>query len=437
MKYLIFILTSTLMLSLSTSSYAQFDLLKKIKKKVDKRVEKKTDETIDKGLDEVEKGAKNSDKKDSKKEEKKEEKTTSANTENTSDKSTVNTTTENKPSNVEPLKSFSKYDFIPGEKVIGYEDFSQDAVGDFPAAWYTNGSGEVVTLNNFPGHWLMFRNNSKYVFRLDETLPENYTIEFDFLRNVCDNYKCHSVFYIASIDKSQNPYNSRFPGMQFEVMNSIGLRLINFGVDKFEEVNNSKEYDLLKTNCGKPIKFSIWVQKQRLRIYINEEKIYDIPKFMPKDKKMNTFIIEQPSYRAEDKSFFFSNLRIAVGAPDMRNKLLTEGKLVTHGILFDVNSDKIKPESYGTLKEIAQVLQENSSVNVKIIGHTDSDGSDASNLDLSKKRAVSVKNTLVSEFGLADSRMVTDGKGESEPISDNNTIAGKANNRRVEFIKTN
>ncbi|MGE5810604.1 MAG: OmpA family protein, partial [Ignavibacteria bacterium] len=101
----------------------------------------------------------------------------------------------------------------------------------------------------------------------------------------------------------------------------------------------------------------------------------------------------------------------------------------------DVNSDKIKPESYGTLKEIANVLKENSSVKVKIVGHTDSDGNDASNLDLSKRRAASVKNTLNSEFGIDSSRMETDGKGESQPVTDNNSQEGKANNRRVELIK--
>lgn len=52
------------------------------------------------------------------------------------------------------LWTYSKFDFIPGEKIIFFDDFSQDAVGDFPALWFSNGSGEVVILNNFPGRWL-------------------------------------------------------------------------------------------------------------------------------------------------------------------------------------------------------------------------------------------------------------------------------------------
>jgi outer membrane protein OmpA-like peptidoglycan-associated protein len=114
---------------------------------------------------------------------------------------------------------------------------------------------------------------------------------------------------------------------------------------------------------------------------------------------------------------------------------MTTGKFVTYGITFDVNSDKIKPESYGTLKDIANVLKENAAVKVKIIGHTDADGDAAKNIDLSKRRALSVKNELSKNFGIDASRMETDGKGKTEPIAPNDTPANKAQNRRVEFVK--
>jgi outer membrane protein OmpA-like peptidoglycan-associated protein len=126
---------------------------------------------------------------------------------------------------------------------------------------------------------------------------------------------------------------------------------------------------------------------------------------------------------------------ILTSGANMRSKLITEGKLVVHGIYFDSGSDKIKPESAGTLKKIANILKENSGVKVKIVGHADSDGDDKKNMDLSKRRAASVKNALSGEFGIDASRMEIDGKGESAPISDNKTPEGKANNRRVEFVK--
>jgi len=82
------------------------------------------------------------------------------------------------------------------------------------------------------------------------------------------------------------------------------------------------------------------------------------------------------------------------------------------------------------------VLNENPDVKVKIIGHTDADGKDADNMELSKRRAEAVKSILSSEFKIDSSRMQTDGKGESQPVDKNDTPQGKANNRRVEFIKT-
>jgi outer membrane protein OmpA-like peptidoglycan-associated protein len=130
-----------------------------------------------------------------------------------------------------------------------------------------------------------------------------------------------------------------------------------------------------------------------------------------------------------------TNFRIAAGLPDTRNKLITEGKLVSYGIYFDVNKDVVKPESYGTLKEISVILNEVPDVKVKIIGHTDADGDDSKNKDLSKRRAASVKAELVKTFGVNADRLEIDGMGESKPIAPNDTPVNKALNRRVEFIK--
>jgi outer membrane protein OmpA-like peptidoglycan-associated protein len=171
-----------------------------------------------------------------------------------------------------------------------------------------------------------------------------------------------------------------------------------------------------------------------MRVYLNEEKLFDLPRALAPGSKLNTLLFGLRN-DAGESDFCISNLRLAVGAPDTRNKLLTEGKWVTHGILFDVNSDRVKPESYGALKEIVNVLTENADVKIQIVGHTDSDGDDAKNLDLSKRRAASVRAVLAKEFSIAENRMDTDGKGESQPVDKNDTPAGKANNRRVEFIK--
>jgi OOP family OmpA-OmpF porin len=194
-------------------------------------------------------------------------------------------------------------------------------------------------------------------------------------------------------------------------------------------LNGYKDGEEFKQKENQKYHIAIWVQKARVRLYQNEIKLLDLPKAFPvASVKMNRL-------RFEDGAAMIGNIRIAVGAPDTRNKLLTEGRLVTYGIYFDVNKDAVKPESYATLKEIAAVLSENPGVRVKILGHTDSDGADAANLDLSKRRAESVKNELVKTFTIDASRIETDGMGETKPIAPNDSPVNKALNRRVEFVK--
>jgi len=168
---------------------------------------------------------------------------------------------------------------------------------------------------------------------------------------------------------------------------------------------------------------------------VDDYKVWDLPRAFDPANNYNFLAFSNQGYHVESDKYFVSNLRVAVGAPDTRSKLITEGKFSTTGILFDINSANIKPESYGVLKDIANVLTENATVKVKIIGHTDSDGDDAGNLALSKKRSESVKETLSKDFGIDKARLETDGKGETVPASPNTTTEGKANNRRVEFVK--
>ena len=176
----------------------------------------------------------------------------------------------------------------------------------------------------------------------------------------------------------------------------------------------------------------VWIQKRRLRVYHQGLKVIDGPTALPINAKYNRLRFSMWSQQGHP---FFSNLKITTAAPDMRNKLLTEGKIISYGIYFDVGKDAVKPESNGTLSEIAKVLTENNTVKIKIIGHTNSDGKVDANLILSKKRAESVKNALVNVYGIDASRITTDGKGQTEPIEQNTTPQNKAINRKVEFIK--
>jgi flagellar motor protein MotB len=198
--------------------------------------------------------------------------------------------------------------------------------------------------------------------------------------------------------------------------------------DEQFDISGSNDEAKNKQKLNHKYHVSICVQKTRIRLYINENKVFDLPRGIALNKRFDRF-------RIDESAVLISNIRVAVGAPDMRNKLLTDGKLVSYGIYFDVNKDVVKPESNGTLKEIAAILNEVPDVKVKIVGHTDADGSDAANLDLSKRRAASVKAELVKSFGVNGDRLVTDGMGETQPVAPNDKPSNKALNRRVEFIK--
>ena len=128
-------------------------------------------------------------------------------------------------------------------------------------------------------------------------------------------------------------------------------------------------------------------------------------------------------------------MRFAESTPDFGQTIMASGKFVTHGILFDTDSDRIKPESAAVLQMIAHALTATPDLNLEIDGHTDATGNPAHNMDLSKRRAEAVKSILVSQFGIDAGRLATAGFGSSKPIDTNNTAAGKAQNRRVEFVR--
>lgn len=430
-----FIAVATLLsVTLNAEGQIKMDLKKKIENKVNQRVNQQADHAVDKGLDVVEEGIKESAKK-----------TDEADQTNGTKRDQVRSTGADNSQAGEiasgqeqkSLQSFSKYDFIPGEKVIFFDDFSQDAVGDFPALWNTNGSAEVVTTNLYPGNWMRFVMNQCVWTDALLSLPDNYTIEFDVIpigglegeRMSGWHMRLMQAKNAKAWDGGSAPGQGGFQ-FQVEYFGRPGYSTWFLG----EQCSPAKlsgyvEGDNLKEVMNQSYHIAMWVQKSRIRVYQDQNKIIDLPKALPTD------CVKPDRLRFEYGAAMLSNIRIAAGAPDMRNKLMTEGRLVTYGIYFDVNKDIVKPESYGTLKEIASILNEVPDVKVKISGHTDSDGADAANLDLSKRRAASVKNELVRSFGVNSDRLVTDGMGEGQPVAPNDSPTNKALNRRVEFIK--
>jgi len=444
---LVFTLLVTLFF-IPLSGAAQLGVINKLKDKAKQRVNQHIDQGMDKSLDQTEESIKKSAKAKSKDE--KENKETVAEGRQAEKMSTNVTAVNAAPVS---FKSYSQYDFVPGEQIVYAEDFEQDVVGEFPLKWFTNNRGETVVIEGLPNKWMRMFQKGYFLSPPLKQLPDNFTIEFDMAIHfdlkeeekgyVYPNVSFHLLEMLTSDVNGRSYFQNKdalvdaafllYPGVQ-------GESLIGFNCEEKGSTfmsNPQKVIKHLDSYNGKPFHVAIWVQKERIRCWINGEKVYDIPKALPAKSNFNriSFDIPSSSYDEEKLGMYVSNIKIAQGAPDLRSKLITEGKWVTNGILFDVNSDKVKPESFGVIKEIATVLKDNPTVKVKIVGHTDADGDAAKNLELSKRRSAAVKNLLEAEFKIDASRLQTDGLGESKPVADNTTKEGKLQNRRVEFIK--
>lgn len=408
------------------------NLMNKAKSKIKQRVDNKVDNAMDNALDEAEGKGKTKETKPADK--------------------TADTGTGAEATKTSGVVSYSKFDFVPGEKVIYSEDFGQDAVGELPVNWNASGKGEVVTIDGQSGKWLRMFPGITYLSGSKAKFGENYTIEFDVIiegnppsgTRYLPNFN-FGMFSSGPKDGGDNEFLKAYYKYNF-----IKFR-IQPNVDKDSRMElESRENNQLVFNSdltyvptysktlAKVTHYAIQVQKQRCRFWINEQKVFDVPRAISLNQPLNQFFLEiSPYHFFNDNNFgaYISNIKIAAGVPDTRHKLVEEGKFSTTGILFDSGSDVIKPQSFGVLKEIAQALKENPEIKVKIIGHTDSDGNDKSNLELSNKRAAAVKTALEKEFEIDGARLQFDGKGETQPVADNKTKEGKMQNRRVEFIK--
>jgi OmpA-OmpF porin, OOP family len=123
-----------------------------------------------------------------------------------------------------------------------------------------------------------------------------------------------------------------------------------------------------------------------------------------------------------------------VNASQMDQAISGTGRVSLYGILFDLDKDTLKPDSKLTLDEIAKLMQDKPDLKLKIVGHTDNQGTAAYNLDLSQRRAVSVVTALTAVYGIAGDRLSSEGAGLTQPVASNATEEGRAKNRRVELV---
>lgn len=428
------------MLAFTTNANSQF--LKKLGKKaekaaeraVERRVESETTKKTNQAMDSILEPGKNGESTKTPAPQGKSSKNNeSANQGSNSSESTASS----ESSGPKTISVYSKFDFVPGDKLLFFDDFSDDFIGDFPAKWNTNGSGEVVSVGDSPDKWFELKPGYNIRFIPDvPKLPEEYTIEFDVLALGLDRHTSSvSVLRIMLSDDTKfkdggNYVEAALPFCQYS---PIGITMSNH-INNKREIYSKVDADIRNAVLNQP-HISIGVNKQRYRLWVNEKKYIDIPRIVPTGSVLSTLKFEMHSFADNKERLFIRNLKVAEGGMDLRRTLISKGKVSTNGILFDSGSANIQPQSMGIIRQISQVLLQERDMKLKIVGHTDTDGNDATNMELSKKRAEAVKSALISVYNISSDRLQADGKGESDPVGDNTTTDGKALNRRVEFIK--
>ena len=146
-----------------------------------------------------------------------------------------------------------------------------------------------------------------------------------------------------------------------------------------------------------------------------------------KDRALAELIVIAPEQLEKHMTF--------VNAQEMSASLADSGKVALYGIYFDTDKDTIRPDSEPTLQEIVKLLAANPQRKLRVVGHTDDRGEAAYNLDLSRRRAVSVVRELTSKYGIVAARLDSFGAGLYAPVASNETEEGRTRNRRVELVE--
>jgi len=304
-------------------------------------------------------------------------------------------------------KKWIKYDFVPGENVIFNDDLSGETPNEIPSRWnLLSGSGEIgvfegINVISFAKKFTTIEplmNSKSY-------LPAAFTLEMDL------------YFYKKG--------NEAFT-INFGKAGELDVRLVKLTFGKFtgETEGSSSEAGWHK--------LAIAYNEGSMKIYFDENRIINIPKVNVAPEGFSIESLSHGSSKGEPN--YIKNIRLAEGSFDLYKRVSTDGKFTARGILFDAGSANLKPESMGEINRIFELMSSNRELKFVVEGHTDSDGDEASNLKLSNIRAQAVVEMLVS-LGIDKNRLSTTGKGEAEPTDSNETSEGKANNRRVVFIK--
>lgn len=317
-------------------------------------------------------------------------------------------------------KEWANYDFVPGNRVIFDIDFTEDKVGNFPERLeYTSGQMELVELDGV--RMLKASDRAELLVPLGETLPARYTIEIDFISK---NNLWGAISLAGGKDKAK----------EGSTRVDVGDQAIEVTNGYTKVVNSYYSEAQRKALQGSLIHARFQGDNKYLKVYANEKRIANIPSTSV--VRANVIYLSLWGADGGDRPVYVSRIRVAETQATVYDALAASGRWTTQGILFPTGKSELMPESTPTLKEIVATLKAHPELKVEIQGHTDNVGKPAENMTLSDARAAAVKSALVDQYGVNAAQLSTKGYGDTKPVADNNTAAGRQNNRRVDLVKS-
>jgi outer membrane protein OmpA-like peptidoglycan-associated protein len=315
-----------------------------------------------------------------------------------------------------------KADFVPGDKVILYDDFSDMEGDEPPPHWKVRGGTAELRVGEGVRQLTMTAQGMTLTPNVTG-LPANFTMETDVA------YKGHGA-------RAWWRFNDKAGKETLRISTSVNYTKLSLTIRQSKDGGSEDLTDQqIEMDWTKPVKQALWLQNGRMRYYINGQRVMDVNQIvLPELGKIEVYI-DGPGDNDKTGYVGFQFVRFAESTPDLGKVLMSSGRYVTRGILFDTDSDRIKPESAPVIRLIAKGLEANPALNILIEGHTDSTGDAGHNLDLSKRRAEAVKAVLAAQFKIDASRLTTAGLGATKPVDTNDTPQGRAQNRRVELVK--
>jgi outer membrane protein OmpA-like peptidoglycan-associated protein len=229
------------------------------------------------------------------------------------------------------------------------------------------------------------------------------------------NYGYHPILLFGPED---NPDSPRNPHVRFG--DSPGID----GPQEFTTTISPAYRDSL-------YKVRVMADGKYAKVYINERRVANAPN--ANLARPNKLILNLHGWEKEPT--LLGSIHVAAGGKKLYDALAEKGRVATQGIYFDTGSDRLRPESSATLKEIGTMLKDHAELKLAIEGHTDNVGSAPANQSLSEKRAAAVRQYLMDTYQVDGARLEAKGLGQSKPAVSNDTPEGRQQNRRVELVK--